>query len=242
MSKVTLSIWNRIKNFAVKNKLFNKKDRILLAVSGGPDSMMMLHYFNKTFKGYIAAFHLNHMIRENSFKDEEIVRRYCEENSIDFFYERFDIKKNACIKGQNLEDYARKVRYKFFVKYAKTLKCNLIATAHNMDENVETILINLLRGIDPEGLCGIPLKRKLTKGIFVIRPILCIKKVEIYEYLKENKIKYIVDETNFDTYFTRNWLRHKIIPEIEKRFPNFGLHLIELSKNLRRRLKIDELK
>lgn len=238
MSKITLSVWNKINHFSKKNKLFNFKDRVLLAVSGGPDSMMMLHYFDKTFKGYFAVFHLNHMIRSSSFKDEEIVRDYCKKNSITFFCERFDVKKNADLKKENLEDFARKVRYKFLLKYSKALKCNIVATAHNMDENIETILLNMIRGVNPEGLCGIPIKRLLSKGIYVVRPVLCIKKDEIYRYLKENKIDYTIDETNFDTTYTRNWLRHKIIPEIERRFPGFGLHLIELSNNLRRRLKL----
>ncbi|MCX7641826.1 MAG: tRNA lysidine(34) synthetase TilS [Elusimicrobiales bacterium] len=235
MKKITLTIWNKINNFIKCKKLLDVGDRLLLAVSGGPDSMLMLHYFHKTFKGYFAVFHLNHMIRKNSDLDEKLVRNYCEENFIDFVFERVSIKELAYKNKENLENFARKIRYSLYLKYAKRLKCNLVLTAHNYDENVETILLNLFRGTDPDGLFGIPLKRKLGKKIFVVRPLLCLRKMEILNYLKENKIKYIMDETNFDISYSRNWLRHKIIPEIEKRYPGFALRLIEMFDKLKKK-------
>lgn len=237
MGLTTLSVWNKINNF-VKNKgLFSKTDKVLLAVSGGPDSMLMLDYFNKCFKGYFIVFHLNHMIRKNSNYDEDIVKKYCIKNLIDFVSESVNVKKLAEENKENLENFARKVRYKLFLKYARKYNCNYIATAHNMDENIETVLLNLFRGTDPRGLLGIPPKRRLSKNVFVVRPLLCIRKSEIINYLKENKIKYAIDETNFDIYYTRNWLRHKIIPDIEKRYSGFGLRIVELTEKLSKYFK-----
>lgn len=237
MGFITLSVWNKINNFVKKNKLFSKKSRVLLAVSGGPDSMVMLDYFTKSFKGYFVVFHLNHMIRETSSKDEEVVREYCKTHSIEFISEKVDVKRLAKERKENLESFARKVRYRLFLRYAKAYKCRYVATAHNMDENVETFLLNLLRGTDPRGLLSIPPKRKLSRNVYVVRPLLCITKGEILRYLKENRIPYVIDETNFDLTYTRNWLRHKIIPEIEKRYSGFGLRIIKLSERLRRHLE-----
>ncbi len=233
MPKLTLKLWNRINKFIDDYKLLNKKSRILLAVSGGPDSMMLLHFFHKARDNYFAVFHLNHMIRKESEKDEKIIFDYCERNSLDFAIERIDIKRMANKEKKNLEAYARDIRYKMFERYARKFKCDIIATAHNADENVETVLLNLFRGTDPLSLCGIPVKRRLG-SFYVIRPLLCIRKNEILCYLEENKIRYAVDKTNFDTYYTRNWLRHKIIPDIEKRYSGFSQRIVKMCEKLKK--------
>jgi len=232
MPEITLNIWNKINKFIKENKLINQRDRVLVAVSGGPDSMVLLDYFNKRFKNRFIVFHLNHGIRKESIIDENVVRNYCVKNGIDFFCEKIDAICIANKNRDNLENTARKKRYEFFLKYAKKYKCDLVATAHNMDENIETIMLNLIRGKSIKGLCGIPFKRKLSRNIYVIRPLICIKKNEILSYLKENKIKYAVDKTNYDTNYTRNWIRRKLIPMIESKQPNFGIHLIDISKQI----------
>lgn len=232
MKKITLKIWNKINKFIEENNLISGKDKLLLAVSGGPDSMLLLHYIHKKAKYDFLVFHLNHGIRKEAFKDEKIVRDYCEENEIECIIERLDILRMAKDAKESLENFARKKRYELFLKYARKYKCSLVLTAHNMDENIETVVLNLLRGKDIKGLCGIPVKRKLKGKIWVTRPIICLKKEEILKYLKENKIKYAVDKTNYDTDYTRNWIRHKLIPIIESKQPNFGLHIMEISKQI----------
>ena len=239
MSKrYTLTIWNRINSFIKEHKLITKRDRVLLAVSGGPDSMAMLHYFDKTKQYDFVVFHLNHSIRKDSDVDENIVKKYCENNSIKFISKKIDVPSIAKKLNDSLEHVARKKRYEYFIRYAKKYKCLLVATAHNLDDHIETVILNLLRGTSLKGLAGIPVKRKLTDSIFVIRPIMCLKKEEILRYLKENKIKYTIDKTNFDTNYTRNWIRYKLIPMIEKRQPSFGLHLIKISNEIRKVLNI----
>jgi tRNA(Ile)-lysidine synthase len=236
--KYTLSVWNKINLFIEKNKLISKKDNILLGVSGGPDSMLMLHYFDKVGRYDFVVFHLNHGIRKEADYDEKIVRDYCEKNSIEFISAKVDIPLIAKKTGDNLENVARKKRYYLFLKYSKKYGCMLVATAHNLDEHIETIILNLLRGTSIKGLCGIPVKRKISDKIYVVRPILCLKKDEIIKYLKENKLRYAIDKTNYDTSYTRNWIRHKLIPMIEKKQPNFGEHLIKMSLEIEKLLNI----
>lgn len=228
---ITLNLWNRINRFIKEKKLLKKSDRPLLAVSGGPDSMMLLHYFHKTFDNYFAVFHLNHMIRKDSYTDEKIVFNYCKANLIDFAVERVDIKKIAEKNRENLEFTARKLRYHFFKKYARKFGCNVIVTAHNMDENVETVLLNLFRGTELSGLCGIPVKRKEGR-LYVVRPLLCIRKKEIISYLRHNHIKYARDITNDDLSYTRNWIRHTVIPGVEERYAGFGERIIKIAQKL----------
>jgi tRNA(Ile)-lysidine synthase len=230
--KYTLRIWNKINSFIKENKLIKKGEKLLLAVSGGPDSMLMLHYFDKTKKYNFIVFHLNHGIRKEAKYDEKLVRDWCKKNSIEFISEKFSIPSILRKNKDNLENAARKIRYKLFLKYARKYKCSLIATAHNLDEHIETVILNLIRGKSIKGLCGIPVKRKISNSIYVIRPIMCLKKEEILRYLKENKIRYALDKTNYDTSYTRNWIRHKLIPMIEKKQPNFGNNLIEISRQI----------
>jgi len=237
MGTYTLKIWNKINVFIKKYQLINKKQKILLAVSGGPDSMAMLHYFDKVGKYNFAVFHLNHKIRKESDYDEKLVRDYCKKNSIEFASVKINIPALLDKFNDNLENLARKKRYEYFLKYAKEYKCSLVATAHNLDEHIETILLNLIRGTNLKGLCGIPVKRKLSDKIYVVRPMMCLKKEEIINYLKENNIKYVVDRTNYDVSYTRNWIRLKIIPMIEEKQPNFGMHLIKISSDLEKLLK-----
>ncbi len=234
MGKITLKLWNKVKRFIDEYKIIKPSDRLLLAVSGGPDSMMLLHFFHKSMNNYFAVFHLNHMIRKESDRDEKIVSDYCKKNSIDFVSQKVDVKKIASKKKENLELVARRVRYDFLLKYAKSFKCNLIATAHTYDDNVETVLLNFFRGTDIDSLLGIPVVRRLKSRVYVVRPLLCVKKCEIIDYLKENKIEYAIDKTNFDVSYTRNWLRHIIIPEIEKRYAGFGSRIIKFSEKLKK--------
>ncbi|MEF3279806.1 MAG: tRNA lysidine(34) synthetase TilS [Elusimicrobiota bacterium] len=235
MENITLKLWNRVKKFIKDNSLFKKDDKILIAVSGGPDSMALLHFFHKAVKNEIFVFHLNHGIRKDAIKDEKIVEDYCKENNIPFFKEQLNIPKLA--GKQNLEHIARKKRYELFLKYALKCRANVVVTAHNGDENIETFILNLLRSNKLSALTGIPVKRKLSKKVYVIRPFLCVKKSKIISYLKANHIKYAIDKTNFNTNYTRNWIRHKLLPLLEKKQPNFREHIIEITKQIQQIIK-----
>lgn len=236
----TLKIWDKVNKFIKENKLFKSGDRILLAVSGGPDSMMMLDFFVKTKKqNPVVVFHLNHMIRKDSHKDENIVKNYAEKYELNAVFKKVNVGEIAKKKNKNLEMTAREIRYKLLYETAKKYRCKYVATAHNLDENTETVLFNIIRGNSLKTLTGIPVKRKLKNNIYVIRPVMCLKKEEILKYLKKNKIKFATDITNFDTKYTRNWIRHKLIPLIEKKQPNFSENLLRFSKEIEKLINKD---
>lgn len=241
--KFTLKIWNKINSFCAGKKLCKRGDNILLGISGGPDSMLMLDYFAKMRrpKGFnIFACHLNHRTRgKESNADEIFARKMCAEYGVPFISARKDIPALAKKTKESVERAARRERYKFFHRAARKFNCNLVATAHHSDDNIETIFLNMIRGINSRGLSGIPEKRKFSKTgeTTVIRPLLSVSRSEIETYLKINRIPYRKDITNDDEKHTRNWIRKTLVPLIEKKQPKFKEHLLEMSSNLRAQLK-----
>ncbi|MGM0418327.1 MAG: tRNA lysidine(34) synthetase TilS [Thermodesulfobacteriota bacterium] len=195
----------------------SKKHKILVAFSGGPDSVFLLYALvlisEKTgFK--LGAAHLNHCLRgEDSVKDENFCRNFASKHNIDFFCERVQIKKEAENLKTSEEDAGRKKRYEFFESVSKMNKYDFIATAHQKDDNAEQVLMNIIRGSGVEGLTGIPAKRDN-----IIRPVLNIEKNEILDFLHNNNIDYCTDKTNFETDFLRNKVRNSLIPYLEKNY------------------------
>lgn len=206
-----------IRKYVEENKLIQNSDSILVALSGGPDSVALLYILLELKKYYdikIGAAHINHSLRgENSDGDEKFVEDLCKELGVEVYTKKVDIK--ACANKDNIgeEEAGRKIRYAFFEEKAKEGGYNKIATAHNLNDNIETFLFRLMRGTGLEGLGGIPLKREN-----IIRPILTQKKSKILKYLEERKIAYRIDESNNETDYTRNKIRLKLIPYIEKEF------------------------
>ena len=194
------------------NMLPEKGGTILCAVSGGRDSMCLLHYLHhlgKT-KGFtVAAAHLNHLMRPTAERDVNFVRRFCEENGIPFHTRATPVYDMAKEWNVTVEEAGRRARYEFLANTAETVGAQYIATAHHQNDQAETVLLNLLRGTGPEGLGGIP----PVRGRY-IRPLLNTPRSEIETYLKENGIDHIEDETNTDTDYARNRLRLEIWPQL----------------------------
>ena len=220
------------KNVEETIKQFNmieKGDRVLVAVSGGPDSMSLLNYFVENMKLYeieIIACHVNHGIRKNARIDEEYVKKYCDKKSIKLFVNHSDIPSIAKEEKRGLEETGRKVRYNFFEKIAKGEKISKIAVAHNKNDNCETIIMNALRGSGLAGLKGIEARR----GIY-IRPLINCERTEIEEYCQRKELNPRHDESNEDNTYTRNKIRNTIIPYIKKEFnPNIVDTLGRLSE------------
>lgn len=198
---------------------------VLVGYSGGADSTALLYamrdYCNETGIA-LHAVHIHHGIRgEEADRDAEHCRVTCEQLSVGFTLFRADIPKIASETGKSVEEAARDYRYEAFSKcIADAPSLNCIATAHNADDNAETVLFNLARGSGSAGLCGIPPVR-YHNGIRVIRPLICASKKEITDYCGENGIEYIFDSTNNDTAYTRNYIRHEILPRFYRINPSF---------------------
>ena len=209
--------------------LIEKNDSIVVGVSGGPDSMTLLSILLKlkeefNLKIYVA--HVNHMLRENAIKDEEYVKEFCEKNNIEIFIKKANIFEIAQKEKIGLEEAGRNVRYNFFEEVLKKTESNKIAIAHNLNDKVETIIMNTLRGSGVSGLKGIEAKRKKY-----IRPLIEIERYEIEKYCIENKINPRHDESNDDNTYTRNKIRNIVIPYIKNEFnPNIIKTLNRLSE------------
>lgn len=203
----------KVIDFINRYSLLPNGQKVLCAVSGGADSMCLLHLmkeFEDTLHIHVAAAHFEHGIRgAESLRDLSFVRDYCEENYIPFMDGRGDVPVFAAANGLGTEEAARMLRYEFLEKARAELSCDVIATAHNMNDNAETVIFNLTRGAGTAGLCGIPPKRGN-----IIRPLLCLSRTEIEDYLRENGIPHVEDSTNSDETFSRNRIRHRIIPEM----------------------------
>ncbi|MDO4691023.1 MAG: tRNA lysidine(34) synthetase TilS [Fusobacterium sp.] len=205
--------------FNNKKKLIEDNDVIVVGFSGGPDSVFLVEMLLKlqtmiNFKFYLA--HINHMLRgANADSDELFSCSYAKRNSIPIFHKKIDINKLAQENKKSFEEVGREERYKYFREVSKQVFANKIATAHNKDDQIETFLFKLIRGSSLEGLEGINANK-----FNIIRPISEIYKDDILNYLNKNKIQYKIDETNFESDYTRNSIRLDLIPFIEKRYNN----------------------
>ncbi|MBN1396463.1 MAG: tRNA lysidine(34) synthetase TilS [Bacteroidetes bacterium] len=211
----------RVKDFADINNLFKPEQTVLLAVSGGIDSMVMLHIFSELSRHYeigIKAAHVNHQLRgSESDEDEKFVISECRKTGIPVFVEHVNVKEYAHEHCLSKQAAARILRYQSLEKIRLKTGAHVVATAHQADDNAETVLLNILRGTGIRGMAGIPLKR--NDG-YVIRPILCLTRNDIESYAEKHDIKFRNDSSNLSLVYRRNFLRHKIIPVLEKRSPH----------------------
>ena len=232
------SLEQKIINFIDEHSLIKEGDKIIIALSGGPDSVFALYFFHKykkKFKIEIFAAHLNHSLRaKESDKDEDFCKELCGCYDIKFFSERAKVQKHKSEFKLSLEEAARELRYAFLEDIAREIKADKIITAHNINDNTETVLLNLFKGTGAKGLSGIPIIRDK-----IIRPFLSASKTEIINYLEKKKIAYRLDETNLSNKFERNLLRNKIIPQIREQVnPALDEAILRSSVNLRNTVNI----
>ncbi len=222
----------KIIDFAQKHDMLPTGTKVLCAVSGGADSMCLLHYLSTNAEKLgitVAAAHFNHRLRgAESDSDEQFVRAWCEEKGIELCSGSDDVGAFAEEKGMGIEEAARVLRYDFLESCADRLGCTAIATAHNSDDNAETVLLNLVRGSGARGLCAIPPKRGR-----LIRPLLDVTRSEIEQYLEENGVPHIEDSTNASDDYTRNLLRHKVMPVLRGINPAFSAAAMRTAESLR---------
>lgn len=211
--------------------MLSEGTRVLAAVSGGADSMCMLHLLWEMSQKqgfFLAAATFDHKIRAEGEADAAFVAQWCRERGISCVCGSGDVPAYARSQRLGLEESARILRYEFLRETAQRLGCTRIATAHNANDNAETILLHLMRGTGLRGLGGIaPVQKE------VIRPILCCTRQEIEDYLREKNIPHVEDATNADTAYSRNYLRHEVLPLLTAKNPSLLTGLLRMSKGLR---------
>ncbi len=217
----------KFKIFIEENKLFRHGDRILLAVSGGIDSMVMTHLFMQ-LENETGIAHCNFTLRSReSDLDEELVSNFAAANNRAFYTKRFETKAWAKKKGVSVQMAARELRYDWFENIRREYNYDYIAVAHNMNDNTETLLINLIRGTGIAGLTGM---RPITNRI--IRPLLFATRQEITSYCNLHEINYREDLSNAETRYTRNKIRHLVIPLLKEINPSIESTLNETAERL----------
>lgn len=200
---------------------------VLCALSGGADSMYLL---SRLLEGGCAVkcAHYHHRLRETADRDEQFVRDWCRKQGVPIIVGHGDVAARAAELGQGIEETARQMRYAFLEETAKREGCDLIATGHHAGDHAETVLMNLIRGTGLKGLCGIPERRER-----LIRPMLNVSRGDIEAYLTAHEIPHVEDETNTDESYTRNRVRHQIIPLLEELNPRAVEHICAAAARLR---------
>lgn len=227
-------------------KFLPKEAKIILGVSGGPDSIFLLHILDKLKNIHpikIVIAHVNHLLRgKESDLDEKFVKNLAKEKNHIIHLLKKDIAKTSKTLKKGLEETGREIRYEFFKELAKKQKANFLLTAHHADDNLETIIMNFVRGAGLNGLAGMKEIEKLDKNLHLIRPLLDISKDQILKYLKANHLPYRTDKSNKNTIYKRNYIRHKIIPSLKKINPNISSTIAKNTKHIREISKLLEEK
>lgn len=207
---------NKVLKTVKKYNMLSKGDRVLIGVSGGADSIALLEFFVSVKEKYdldICVAHIEHGIRgEDSVNDAEFVKNYCKKLGVNFYLKTIDAPNLAKKAKMGVEEYSRMARYDFF----NTIECDKIATAHNLTDNIETLLFRLARGTGLKGACSIPAVREK-----IIRPFIEVSSGEIRKWCNDNNIPYRVDCTNSDSAYSRNLIRLEILPLFEKLNANY---------------------
>lgn len=199
---------------------------LVVAVSGGADSMALLHFCLKNIeKKHIFVAHFHHGLRaEEADRDADFVKNFCEKNHIAFFSERQNIFKLAQTEKMSIEAAARKFRYIFLAKIYEKVDAKALLTAHHLDDRIETALFYLIRGTKFSGLNSLKFQENRLingKNICILRPFFYTEKSEILDYLQENTIEFCQDSSNDDVRFQRNFLRNEILPKFTKINPEY---------------------
>lgn len=229
-------IFDKVLSTINKHNLIQKGDKIVLGLSGGPDSVCLLHVLNRLKKDFnieIYAAHLNHQIRGiEAQKDALYVSKLCEDMGIIFFVKSINVPKYCENEGLSLEEGARKLRYEMFYEIKDKIKANKIAIGHNLNDQAETVMMRIMRGTGLKGLKGIDYIRDNC----IIRPILDVKRNEIEEYCEAYNLNPRIDKTNLENIYTRNKIRLDLLPYMKD---NFNSNVIESIVRMSNSLKSD---
>ena len=216
-----MGLVKQFREYILAGNLFNLKDKLLLAVSGGIDSVVLCELCKQA--GYdFAIAHCNFQLRgDDSERDEKFVSELAGKYNVDLHVVRFETKTIAKERKISTQEAARELRYHWFEDIREKNGYQYILTAHHADDNIETVTMNFFRGTGIRGIRGIE-----PKHGFIIRPLLFARRSEMEDFLKENKLQFVSDHTNQQDDYTRNYFRNQVIPFIEKSFPEVNENVL----------------
>ncbi len=220
---------NKIKNTITEYNMIKKGDTVAVCLSGGADSMALFHFLcneKENLQINLFAIHINHGLRKESEDEEKFIKEYCENKNIKCYIHKAFMNDEKKPQGLSVETWARKVRYDYFHKIQNETNC-ILATAHTLSDNSETVLFNLARGSNIKGLKGIS---PVRDGI--IRPLINITRAEVENYCKENDVFYVNDLTNYETIYSRNKIRLEVIPVLKQINPAFENGINNFTKEM----------
>lgn len=223
-----------------KQFYWKKSSRILLAVSGGVDSMVLLDLMKRLpneLKPWFAVVHVNHQLREASVHEAAFLEQFCQQAEIPFFMTKWETSQHP---KASTEEAAREFRYAFFKKVFTEQQATHLLTAHHGDDQIETILMRLVRGGSLESMAGIKAVRPFSSGLLV-RPLLPYMKEQLYQYSEEQQLRYFEDETNQSSVYTRNRYRNQVIPLLKEENPQLVPHFSDFSTDLQDVLAVAQI-
>ncbi|MEG0895413.1 MAG: tRNA lysidine(34) synthetase TilS, partial [Oscillospiraceae bacterium] len=210
-------IENRILSAIEKYDMINSVTDVVVGLSGGADSVMLAHFIKNRLNLNVYACHINHKLRgEESQRDMNFVRQFCCDNNIILDVYEIDVNQYAKENKLTVEQAGRQIRYNCFEETRCKYNAQKIATAHTLSDNAETFLLNVSRGAGVKGLCAIPPVRKN-----IIRPIIFLSREQVESYCSYYNLSYVTDSTNLESVYTRNKIRHNVIPVIKQINNNF---------------------
>jgi len=230
-------VWSKLVAFEKRHAFLPEGARILAAVSGGPDSVCLAHWLSVQARRKalsVKLIHIHHGLRgREADRDAAFVEDLGKRLGLPVRLVKADVKAAAKKRGLGLEEAGRKERYRILSQYARRGRFQAVATGHQLDDQAETLLLHLLRGVSLEGLGGIPPRRELAPGVALIRPLLPLTRREVLAYLKVHGLAWREDRTNDDPQFTRNWVRRKVLPLLETRAPAIKERMALIAEKVR---------
>jgi tRNA(Ile)-lysidine synthase len=227
--------WEKFTDLNAKSGLVKAGDRVLVSVSGGPDSVALLHLLwriKKNLPFQLFALTMDHGLRKAACKEIKLVQQLGEKLSVTVITEVLPVTAHAKRTKQSVETAARELRYRALARIARAHKINKIATGHTASDTAETMLMWLLRGTGTAGLAGIPESRPLegAEKVTIVRPILALTRRDVLAYCASQKLQFAIDKSNLSLEYTRNRIRHKVMPLMEELNPRFVEHCYTLSQ------------
>lgn len=230
-------VWAKLIAHEGAEKLLSRGESVLAAVSGGPDSVCLAHYLAQRARPLglsVRLLHVHHGLRgQDADRDAAYVEKLGKKLGLPVQVVPVDVRATAAARRAGLEEAARKLRYQVFQAEARRHRCSAVATGHQLDDQAETVLLNLLRGTKLSALGGIPPKRPLTPGVMVIRPLLPLTRAEVKLYLKRHGLSSRLDKSNLSEAFARNWVRRRVLPLLAKQQPRVREHLAGIAAQTR---------